>query len=101
MNNRLCFATFDPLHDVPSVCSVCASNPPVFRYEFCADEENTHAEYMKGFCCASCAAKLLRVLEHVESREWAEEQAALEAEGLDTIEFRKRRLAAFAGGRNN
>jgi hypothetical protein len=101
MNNRLCFATFDPLHDVPNVCSVCVSSPPIFRYEFCADDKETRAEYMKGFCCAPCAAKLLTVLERTESQEWAHEQAALEADGTDITEFQKRRLAAFGGSRKN
>jgi hypothetical protein len=101
MNNKLCFAAFDPLHDVPNVCGVCISNPPIFRYEFRADDKDAQAEYMKGFCCASCATKLLRVLERSESREWACEQAALEADGMDVTEFQKRRLATFSGDRNN
>jgi hypothetical protein len=101
MNNRLCFATFDPLHDVPNVCGVCISNPPILLYEFRADDKDAQAEYMKGFCCASCAAKLLTVLENAGSQEWAREQTALEADGLDVTEFQRRRLAAFGGARNN
>jgi len=97
MNNRVCFAAFDPLHEVPKVCGVCVSNPPIFRYEFREGDEDTRAEYIKGFCCASCAAKLLEVLEHVESQEWAREQAALEADDMDMAEFQKRPLAAFGG----
>jgi hypothetical protein len=101
MNNRLCFATFDPLHDVPNVCGVCVSNPPIFHYEFCGDETDVRPEFMKGFCCTPCAAKLLEVLEYAESREWAHEQAALEADGMDVTEFQKRRFAAFGAGKNN
>jgi hypothetical protein len=99
MNNRLCFATFDPLHDVPNQCNVCIANPPIFRYEFCGDETDVRAEFMKGVCCAPCAAKL--VLERTEFQEWAHEQAALEADGTDVTEFQKRRFAAFGVGRNN
>jgi len=76
--NRACFSTFDLLRDVPHVCGVCNANEPVFRYEFLDEGENTRAEYMKGFCCAACAVKLLEVLQHVETEEWAREQAALE-----------------------
>jgi hypothetical protein len=80
MSNRLCFATFDPLREAPSVCNVCSSNPPIFRYEFRVDDKGSGTEYIKGFCCACCARKLLAVLEHEESSDWALEQAALEAE---------------------
>lgn len=66
-NNRVCFTTFDLVHDLPKVCGVCASNPPIFRYAF-SDDEDPRAEYMKGFCCGFCAVKLLNVLEHVESQ---------------------------------
>jgi len=75
MNNRVCFSTFDLFHDVPNVCGVCTSNPPIFRYEFCDGDEKQAAEYIRGFCCASCASKLLSVLENVERQEWAREQA--------------------------
>ncbi len=85
MNSRVYFATFDLLHDVPNVCGVCISNPPVFRYEFWADGKD-----MQGFCCAPCAAKLLTVLERVESQEWAREQGVLEADDMDVTEFQKR-----------
>ena len=59
---------------------MCATNPPIFRYAFYDGDEKEQAEYMKGFCCASCASKLLEVLEQVECKEWAWEQAALEAD---------------------
>jgi hypothetical protein len=93
--NSARFSTFDLPRDVPNVCGVCLSNTPIFRFEFLDDCKNMLAEYMKGFCCAPCAIKLLEVLEHVESQEWAHQQAALEDEGTDTTEFQKRRLAAF------
>jgi hypothetical protein len=80
MTDRVCFSTFDLFHDVPEICGVCASNPPIFRYEFCNGDEKGPAQYMKGFCCASCASKLLDVLEHVERQEWAVEQTVLEAD---------------------
>lgn len=75
--NRIIFSTFDLLRDVPSVCGVCTSKGPIFRFEFHDDGENTRAEYMKGFCCAPCAVKLLEVLERIESQEWEREQAAI------------------------
>jgi hypothetical protein len=74
MTDGLCFATFSLLHDVPNICGVCTSKPPILRYEFCDGDEKP-AEYMKGFCCASCASRLLSVLEDVERQEWAREQA--------------------------
>ena len=67
MYNRLCFTTLDLCQDVPSACGVCTLRPPVFRYTF-SDDESTRAEYIKGFCCGSCAVKLLDVLEHAESQ---------------------------------
>lgn len=76
MTNRLSFSTFDLLHDVPTICGVCATNPPIFRYTFFDGDEKEQAEYIKGFCCASCAVKLLEVLEQVEPQEWAGEQAS-------------------------
>src|SRR5262250_106309 len=44
--NRVCFTTFDFLHDVPKACALCNSNAPIFRFAF-ADDENERAEYMK------------------------------------------------------
>jgi hypothetical protein len=87
MSNRVCFSTFDFFRDAPNVCGVCMSSAPIFRYEFLEDGENIRAEYMKEFCCASCAGMLLEVLEDVERRDWAREQAALEAEGIEVTSF--------------
>jgi hypothetical protein len=67
MYNRVCFTTFDLCQDVPNVCGVCTLRPPVFRYAF-SDDESARAEYMKGFCCGSCAVKLLDVLEYTKSQ---------------------------------
>jgi len=88
--NRVCFSTFDLLHDVSTVCGVCTSNAPIFRFEFLDDSQNMSAEYMKGFCCAPCAVKLLEVLEQAGSQEWARERAAVEADDMDMAEFTKR-----------
>jgi len=87
--NRICFSTFNLLHDVPNVCGVCTSKVPIFRFEFLDDGENTRAEYMKGFCCAPCAVKLLEVLEYIESQEWERERSALKADDMDTTDVRK------------
>ena len=79
MNNGVYFYTFAVLHDVPNVCGVCNSKPPIFRYEFCDGEQKPDAAYLKGFCCTCCAHKLLGVLENVGRKEWTREEAALES----------------------
>jgi hypothetical protein len=94
MSNKVCFSTFDLFRGAPNVCGVCMLSAPIFRYEFLENCENVREEYMKGFCCASCADKLLEVLEDVERRDWAREQAALEAEGIEGTGFHKPRIAA-------
>lgn len=99
MTDKLSFATFDPLlHDTPALCGVCASAAPVFAYEF-RTEEHGETKENPGFCCVQCAGVLLKKLEGVESREWAEEEKALQAEDMDIAEFKQRRLAAFGAGR--
>jgi hypothetical protein len=99
MNDSVFFATFDPLFcDTPELCPLCGSHPPIFNYEFTTRDPNGERQYVKGFCCGSCAPALVRKLERTESREWAEEEAALEADDMDISEFHKRRLAAFAAG---
>ena len=90
MNNRVSFATFDLFHDVPKVCGVCMTNPPIFRYEFSDGQQAMRAEYMKGFCCAACTAKLLEVLEDEESREWTHEEGAREGDEVDVRDFEER-----------
>lgn len=97
MMDSLFFAGFDPLHEVPEVCTVCSSRPPVFSYDYRALDENGESKKTTGFCCASCAAGLLKKLEGAESQEWAEEEAALAKDDFDVSEFHKHRLAAFPG----
>lgn len=90
MHNRVLFTTFDPLRDAPEACSVCSSRPPIFHFEFETEDEDGEPQAIKGFCCEPCATRLLKTLESTESREWAEEAAALAAEDQDTAEFRQR-----------
>jgi len=95
MHTSVFFATFDPLFDAPEVCNLCTLNPPTFNYEFCLEDVNQGTRETKGYCCESCAIQLLKGLERAESREWAEEEAALAADHLDVSDFQKRRLATF------
>ena len=44
MTNRLSFSTCDLLHDVPTICGVCAAHPPIFRYTFYDGDEKERAE---------------------------------------------------------
>lgn len=101
MTDKLSLATFDPLlRDTPGLCNLCAGTVPVFTYEF-RTEEQGEARSSKGFCCAACAAALVKNLERVEAREWAEEEEALQADDMDISEFKKRRLSAFGAGTRN
>jgi len=101
MMDTLFFASFDPLHDVPKLCILCSSHPPVFSYDYRALDRSGESRKTSGYCCARCAARLLKKLELAESQEWAEEEAALENDEFDITDFRKHRLAAFPGsGRN-
>ena len=98
MNDSVFFATFDPLYfNAPDACTLCITLPPLFTYEYCIEQESGHRQYLKGFCCAKCAADLLRKLANTEAKEWEEEEAALEADDLDVTDFQKRRLATFGG----
>jgi ferredoxin len=85
MYSSLHFTTFDPLRDAPELCGLCEVRPPVFHFEFKNDKAPS-----SGFCCEMCATRLLKKLERTESQEWAEEEAALAADELDTDEFHKR-----------
>lgn len=96
MIDRICFATFDPLRDVPQACNRCLTHPPVFTFEFHCHADGGEGREEKGHCCGRCAAELLKRLESAESREWAEEEAALRAEDLEIDGFRERRLSTFA-----
>ena len=98
---RVSFSTFDPLfRDTPEHCDLCLSSPPVFTYEFRTQDEFGERRFLYGFCCVACGPKLLKKLERQELREWAAEEAALEADELDVSDFRKRRLAIVTGHRN-
>lgn len=96
MNDSLFFATFDPLYvNAPETCTMCVVQPPIYNYEYCLEDEEGKRTYLKGFCCASCAAALLNKLENREAEEWKEEEAVMEADRMDVADFQKRRLAAF------
>jgi hypothetical protein len=84
------------MHEVPERCQVCWSNPPVFYYEWLPYSNHAEPHVIEGFCCAACAAEFLRDLKHGEAREWAKEEAALEADESDLTGMREHRLTAFA-----
>ena len=97
MHDSAFFATFDPLFcEAPDTCEVCGVNLPIFQYECCTQTQGKEHQYAKGFCCASCAVRLLQHIKILEAREWAEEETALRADDMDVTEFHKRRLAAFS-----
>src|SRR5690348_11164843 len=99
---RLSFATFDPLiRDTPARCDICDSGSPIFSYEFRTQDEHGERRNIFGFCCAACGPRLLKKLEREESREWAAEEAALEADEMDVSAFHERRATAFGGTRRN
>src|ERR671935_300093 len=96
MNDSLFFATFDPLYiNAPDACSLCIAQPPAFSYEYCVEQQDGNRHYIKGFCCTACATGLLQRLAGREAREWAEEEAELEADNMDITDLQKRRLATF------
>jgi len=96
MNDSVFFATFDPLFiNAPETCSICLTSPPIFNYEYAQQEEHGQTQYLKGYCCSRCAGDLLKRLANTEAAEWADEEAALEADNLDATDLQKRRLAAF------
>lgn len=100
MMDTLFFAGFDPLHEVPDVCAICQTRPPVFNFDYRALAENREVEKTTGFCCPLCAARLLKKLERAESQEWASEESALAEDNVDISEFHAHRLAAFPGSGN-
>jgi len=101
MKGSLHISTFDPMHEVPEVCKVCGSNPPIFFYEWFSHGDGGESQNVEGFCCADCGVELLRKLERREAHDWAEEEAALEADGSDVTDFREHRLAAFSKTKTN
>jgi hypothetical protein len=95
MNGKVSFRAFDPLlHDAPTLCSLCLSKPPAFKYEFCTEEHDQEKD-VTGFCCLFCAPQLLKKLAYTESQTWAEEEAALQADNEDVTELHARRLSTF------
>ncbi len=99
MSEKVTFSAFDPMRfDAPSHCDVCTSNPPVFHYE-CSLDQGARLSPKRGFCCTSCATRLLEKLRNAESRVWAEEEASLKAEDLDVADLEERRLATFGNVR--
>ena len=96
MYDSVFFATFDPMFiNAPDVCDLCITESPIFNYEYCTEEASGQRQYLKGFCCAGCAEGLLRKLKGREAREWADEEAELEADRVVVADFQKRRMAAF------
>lgn len=96
MNDSLFFATFDPLYvNAPETCTLCLTEAPAFNYEYCIEQNDGKRHYIKGYCCANCAAGLMKKLAGREAEEWAEEEAELRAEHLDATDLQKRRLATF------
>jgi len=93
MPNSLLFTTFDPLHDAPELCSACGMNQPIFHFEFSSQDDNEEPLARKGFCCEVCAQRLLKALECEESVEWAQEEATMAAEKVDTTKFHERLTA--------
>jgi hypothetical protein len=85
-NDSLFFATFAPY---------CFTEAPAFNYEYCSEQNDGKRHYIKGYCCAHCAAGVMKRLAGREAEEWAEEQAELQAEDLDVTALQKRRLATF------
>ena len=95
MSEKVMFSTFDPIRfDVPPQCQICTSQPTMFHYEYDVDE-GIRQQPRKGFCCRSCAAKLLDTLQRSESQVWAQEEAFLKANDVDASELEERRLATF------
>ena len=83
MKDSISFYAFDLLREVPGQCSVCICNRPVLRYKVRSCTPDGEPQETRGFCCAECATRLLRKLETTEAREWKQEKAALEAEGVE------------------
>lgn len=95
MRASLFLAAFDPMHEVPKNCGVCKTKPPVFSYEFRAYGRSGELSDTEGFCCAACAAELVRKLERNEAQLWAQEETALKAEDVDVNALHEQRVAAF------
>jgi hypothetical protein len=77
----------------PAICALAEA--PAFTYEYCLERSDGRRKYIKGYCCADCAAGLMKRLAGREAEEWAREEAELQAQHLDVAELQKRRLATF------
>lgn len=98
MSEKVTFSAFDPIRfDVPSQCELCTSQPTMFHYEYDVDEA-VRQQPRKGFCCRSCASKLLDKLQRAESQVWAQEEAFFKANDVDASDLEERRLATFGAG---
>ena len=96
INDGLYLATFDPSYvNAPETCNLCIAETPAFTYEYCIEQHDGKRHYIKGYCCANCAAGLMKRLAGREAEEWAEEEAELQAEHVDITDLQKRRLATF------
>jgi len=95
MTSRLSFFTFEPLREVPELCSLCTSSSTVLIYESQLHQESGEIEGARGFCCGLCAMDLVKQLEGAESQQWMEKEAALKADDADIGDFQMHRLAAF------
>lgn len=99
MSEKVTFSAFDPIRfDAPSQCDICASQPTVFRYEYDVDQ-GARLQPGKGFCCRSCASKLLDKLQRAESQAWAQEEALLKANDIAVSDVEEGRLATFGADR--
>lgn len=99
MSERVTFSTFDPVRfDSPSRCDLCTSRAPAFHYEHTVDEAVRQSP-KRGFCCGSCAARLLARLQNAETQAWAEQEASLKADDADASDLEERRLATFGNVR--
>jgi len=100
MSEKVTFATFDPMRfDAPSQCDICAAKPVLFHYEYSVDE-GARVSPKRGFCCSSCASRLLDRLQRAESQVWAQEEASLKADDIDVADLEERRLATFGDMRS-
>jgi len=102
MRNQLKFSTFDPLFtDTPALCGICGMRPSVFHFESSCQEGDLECPPVYGYCCATCATRLLEDLERTESLTWAEEEASVRKEGGEVEDFHTRRLATFGSANRN
>ena|ERR1700758_352725 len=95
MNPRLLLCAFEPLREIPTVCDICCSHPPVLRYEFDEYDEDGESHQHEGFCCVRCATELVHKLENCEAKRWRLEEVALKVDEFETTVFHENRLAAF------